>query len=140
MTTPGNPSDPAEAGQSWSIAQLSAEFGITPRTLRFYEEKGLIAPSRLGTQRIYSERDRARLRWIERAKGVGFSLQEAGEMLDLYDLDDDRKTQRKVTLARCREQRAKLERQQDDITWAIGVLSDFIAEVEGQLDSCNGED
>lgn len=125
---------------NWTIAELSAEFGITPRALRFYEERGLIAPNRHGAQRIYSARDRIRLHWIERAKSVGFSLDEAGEMLDLYDLDDGRQTQRKVTIERCREQLAKLERQQKDIAWAMTVLKDFISEVERQAAAAKKEE
>ncbi|WP_066556737.1 MerR family transcriptional regulator [Croceicoccus bisphenolivorans] len=129
-----------DSSRTWSIAELSEEFGITPRALRFYEERGLLAPERQGTQRIYSERDRARLHWIERAKGVGFSLNEVGEMLDLYDLDDNRVVQRRVTIERCREQIAKLERQQNDIVWAIGVLKDFIDEIEATMDPDKKED
>ncbi|RVQ69775.1 MerR family DNA-binding transcriptional regulator [Croceicoccus ponticola] len=130
----------ANARDDWTIAELSAEFGVTPRALRFYEERGLISPRRVGTQRVYTERDRARLHWIERAKSVGFSLTEVGEMLDLYDLDDGRHMQRRVTIERCREQLAKLERQQKDIVWAIGVLKDFIPEVEAGLSPKVGED
>ncbi len=125
---------------TYTITELSAEFGVTARALRFYEERGLISPQRVGSQRIYSQRDRARLHWIERAKGVGFSLTEVGEMLDLYDLDDGRTLQRRVTIERCREQIAKLERQQEDITWAMGVLQDFINEVETQMDPDQRED
>jgi len=124
--------------QDWTIAELSAEMGMTTRALRFYEERGLISPRRVGSQRIYSARDRVRLHWIERGKGVGFSLDEVGEMLDLYDLNDGREVQRKVTLERCREQLAKLQRQQDDIKWAIGVLADFIDEVENRMASHKG--
>lgn len=126
--------------ERWTIAELSAEFGVTPRALRFYEERGLLSPERSGSQRIYRTRDRARLHWIERAKSVGFSLTEAGEMLDLYDLGDGRQTQRKVTLKRCREQLGKLERQREDIDWAIGVLGDFIAEVEAEVNAKHRKD
>jgi len=133
---------PAEndAKTNWTIAELSAEFSITPRALRFYEERGLIAPHRQGSQRIYSERDRARLRWIERAKSVGFSLDEVGELLDLYEVEGGSDVQRRVTLERCRSQLAKLERQQNDIVWAMGVLKDFIEEVEARTSPVDGED
>ncbi|HEX2792992.1 MAG TPA: MerR family DNA-binding transcriptional regulator [Croceicoccus sp.] len=137
MTDASHAMDPQA---TYTIAELSAEFGVTARALRFYEERGLISPQRVGSQRIYSQRDRARLHWIERAKGVGFSLTEVGEMLDLYDLDDGRSLQRRVTIERCREQIAKLERQQEDITWAMGVLRDFIREVETQMDPDQRED
>ena len=63
--------------ERFTISELTAEFGVTARALRFYEEEGLISPARAGLQRIYSKRDRARLAWIVRAKNVGFSLGEA---------------------------------------------------------------
>lgn len=134
-----SPSD-SDNGQAWSIAELAEEFGLTARALRFYEERGLLLPQRVGTQRIYNERDRNRLRWIERAKSVGFSLQEAGEMLDLYDPDGDRNVQRRFTLERCKAQLAKLEQQQKDIVWAMGVLGDFICDVEDRLGTTTEED
>ena len=73
--------------QSYSITDLSEEFGVTARALRFYEDEGLISPERQGLARIYSRRDRARLAWILRGKRVGFSLTEIREMIDLYDAD-----------------------------------------------------
>ena len=72
--------------EQFSISDLTSEFDCTARALRFYEDEGLIAPSRIGMTRIYSKRDRARLAWIMRAKNVGFSLNEIREMIDLYDL------------------------------------------------------
>ena len=73
---------------SYTISDLSDEFGVTARALRFYEDEGLIAPERKGLTRVYSKRDRARLAWIMRAKNVGFSLGEIREMIDLYDVGD----------------------------------------------------
>lgn len=84
----------------FSISDLSAEFGVTARALRFYEDEGLIAPERRGTSRIYSQRDRARLAWILRGKRVGFSLGEIREMIDLYDIGDGRQVQKATTIAR----------------------------------------
>jgi len=98
--------------------------------LRFYEDEGLIAPQRRGTQRIYSHRDRARLAWILRGKRVGFSLAEIRELLDLYDLGDGRRTQRAKTIARCRDRIALLEAQKHDIDAAIRELSDFITHLD----------
>ena len=112
--------------ESFTISDLSAEFGVTARALRFYEDEGLIAPERRGLQRIYSHRDRARLAWILRGKRVGFSLAEIREMIDLYDLGDDRRVQRQVTLARCRDRIALLERQKHDIDAALAELHDFV--------------
>lgn len=116
--------------EQFTISDLTAEFGVTARALRFYEDEGLISPSRSGLTRIYSKRDRARLAWIMRAKNVGFSLTEIKEMIDLYDLGDGRMRQRKVTLERCREKVARLTEQRNDIDAAIKELTDFIALVE----------
>jgi DNA-binding transcriptional MerR regulator len=116
--------------EQFTISDLSAEFGVTARALRFYEDEGLIAPARIGLTRIYSKRDRARLAWIIRAKNVGFSLTEIKELIDLYDLDDGRVTQKERTIQRCREQVAKLSKQRDDIDAAIADLSGFINELE----------
>ncbi|UIJ47270.1 MerR family DNA-binding transcriptional regulator [Sphingomonas cannabina] len=113
--------------ESFSISDLSAEFGVTARALRFYEDEGLISPERRGLQRIYSHRDRARLAWILRGKRVGFSLAEIREMIDLYDIGDGRKVQRQVTLERCLDRIALLKRQKVDIDAAIAELEDFVA-------------
>ena len=110
----------------FTIGQLCEEFGVTARALRFYEDEKLIAPERNGTQRLYSERDRARLAWILRGKRVGFSLNEIGELLDLYDLGDARQTQRAVTLDKCRERIEALTRQKADIDETIEELEGFV--------------
>ena len=115
---------------SYSISALTAEFRLTTRALRFYEEQGLIAPKRVGQTRIYTRRDRARIAWIVRAKNVGFSLSEIRELLDLYDLDDGRVTQRRAASERCREKIAQLERQRNDFDASIAELAAFVEQIE----------
>jgi len=113
--------------QTYGISDLSEEFGITARALRFYEDEGLITPQRRGLARIYSRRDRARLAWILRGKRVGFSLAEIREMIDLYDAGENQDAQRRAAIARCTDRIDQLRRQRDDIDAAIAELTDFIA-------------
>lgn len=115
----------ATDAERFSISELSDEFGISARALRFYEEEGLIAPAREGATRVYSRRDRARVAWILRGKSVGFSLDEIGEMLDLYDLGDSRTTQRQVMAQRCRQRAEALRIRLTELQTTITRLSDF---------------
>src|SRR6266508_3704470 len=107
----------------FTIRDLAKEFGVSARTLRFYEEKGLLDPARRGEQRLYTRRDRARLAYVLAGRTVGFSLEEVREMLDLYDLGDGQVTQLKVALGKFAERIARLERQKDDIDRAIAELT-----------------
>lgn len=124
-----------ESEARFTIGQLCEEFAVTGRALRFYEDEALIAPERRGTQRLYSNRDRARLAWILRGRRVGLSLADIKELLDLYDLGDNRRTQRLATIERCGEQVAKLKQQRVDIEATIHELEEFITMVTRQIDA-----
>lgn len=108
--------------QVFTIRDLAREFEVTARTLRFYEEKELLAPERQGQERLYSRRDRARLKLVLMGKRVGFSLEEIRAMLDLYDLGDGRVTQLKVSFARFNERIERLKQQRAEIDEAIEAM------------------
>jgi len=123
----------ARPDRTYTIRQLCREFDATPRALRFYEDKGLLSPERQGQNRIYSARDRARLRLILLGKRVGFSLSEIGEMLDLYDANDGGAAQMAVSLKKFRERIAALKAQREDIDGAIELLADGCVRLEQRL-------
>lgn len=110
--------------ETYTIGELAGEFRVTPRTLRFYEDEGLLHPARDGRARVFSRRDRARLVLILRGKRLGFSLADIKEMLDLYDLGDGQVEQLRGTLRKARARLAELERQRNDVEQAIRELED----------------
>jgi DNA-binding transcriptional MerR regulator len=120
-------------GETYTITDLAEEFRVTPRTIRFYEDKELLHPERQGLNRVYSRRDRVRLQLILRGKRLGFSLAAIKEMLDLYDLGDGQVEQLRVTMKRSHERLAELERQRRDIIDAIKELKDGIQHLEKAL-------
>jgi len=119
--------------RTFSIRQLCREFDVTPRALRFYEDKGLLAPGRQGVSRVYAGRDRARLQLILRGKRVGFSLAEIAELLALYDREDGGATQMAASLARFRERLVDLRRQREDLDKAVAELETGCAWLEERL-------
>jgi DNA-binding transcriptional MerR regulator len=117
----------------FTIGDLAREFDVTLRTLRFYEDKHLLSPRRQGMNRLYSRRDRARLKLILLGKKVGFSLVEIKEMLDLYDLKDGHVLQLRVALEKFGRQREVLRRQKDDIEQAMEELDRTMSVIAGIL-------
>ena len=108
--------------ETWTITELAQEFDVTTRTIRFYEDKGLIAPERLKQRRIYHPRDRVRLQLVMRGKRLGFSLDEIQKMIDLYDADPTESAQLKMFIVKLRERRKLLERQRNDINKVISEI------------------
>lgn len=99
----------------YSISDLSAEFDITTRTIRFYEEKGLLTPNRKGSTRVYSAADRTKLKLILRGKRLGFTLEESSSIIGMYDPDHDNTPQLQSLIAKIREKRTQLQQQLHDI-------------------------
>lgn len=118
------------ANRTFTIRQLTKEFSVTARTLRFYEDEGLIAPARRGQTRIYSPRDRARIILILRGRRVGFSLAEIREILDLYDVHDGGKTQIMHARKKFAERVETLERQKIDIEESLTELRRAIRTID----------
>lgn len=105
-----------------TIREMCDAFGVTPRTLRFYESKELLFPQRDGQKRLFSKRDRARLKLILRGKRFGFSLEEIRQLLDLYHMDDQQQTQFQRAFELAQERLADMERQRDELDEAIDDL------------------
>jgi DNA-binding transcriptional MerR regulator len=118
----------------YTIRQLTKEFSVTARTLRFYEDEKLIAPGRRGQTRLYSVRDRARIILILRGRRLGFSLAEIREVLEMYDSKDDEQTQMIHTRKKFEERIQVLERQKLDIDQALRQLRDGIRDIDSALD------
>jgi DNA-binding transcriptional MerR regulator len=127
------PTDLRRPNRTFTIRQLCLEFKCTPRALRFYEDKGLLAPARDGLNRVYSYKDRARLQLILRGKRVGLALAEIGEILDLYEVDDGGAAQAAKSLRKFQERIVALEHQKVDIDNAIKELRDGCEALEARL-------
>jgi DNA-binding transcriptional MerR regulator len=109
------------------ISEMCAAFGVTPRTLRFYESKELLSPVRVGTRRLFTRRDRARLTLILRGKRFGFSLEEIRQTLDLYDRTGSDAAQRQRACEIARERLAIMEAQRAELDVAIAELKAELA-------------
>jgi len=113
---------------TFTITDLAKEFGVTTRTIRHYEDEGLISPRREGTNRLFSNRDRVRLKLALRGKRLGFSLAEIRELFELYDLGRDEEKQLREFLAKLERRRVLLEQQSEDIEVMLNEITFF----EGQ--------
>ncbi|MCU9850322.1 MerR family DNA-binding transcriptional regulator [Defluviimonas sp. WL0024] len=109
-----------------TIREMCETFDVTPRTLRFYEAKELLYPIRDGQKRLFTRRDRGRLKLILRGKRFGFSLEDIRQLLDLYDMDDQHQVQIREVVARSRERLAEMRRQRDDLDTLISELAEMI--------------
>ena len=117
----------------FTVNQLAEELGVTARAIRFYETKGLIAPRRAGSTRVFDRRDRARLLLVLRGKRLGFSLASIREFLDLYDADRTQAAQLRLLLDSTRERIRELERQRVDLDQTLRELREVEAEAERVL-------
>lgn len=111
--------------KTYTITELAREFGVTTRTLRHYEDQGLVTPARDGINRIYSHRDRVRLKLALRGKRLGFSLSEIRELFQLYDLANDERRQLEEFAVKLERRRAQLEQQREDIEVMLNEINFF---------------
>lgn len=118
---------------SYSIGDLAREFDVTPRTIRFYEDRSLLSPNRKGQNRIYTARDRTRLKLILRGKRLGFSIIEISEILDLYDAPDGEQSQLQFFVEKIRARRVTLQDQARDLAEALSELDEVEQRCERQL-------
>ncbi|GGB38530.1 MerR family transcriptional regulator [Flexivirga endophytica] len=126
MTTP-------ERASTWTIAELAEEYGVTHRTIRHYEELGLISPERRGTVRVFHRRDRTRLALILRGKRIGFPLEEIRTIIDMYDETPGEAGQLTYLLAQIAARRADLEQRRADIEQTLRDLGDVEARCRTDL-------
>ena len=142
VTTPSQAPSPAVRtdaggaalpGSTWTIAEVAEQFGITHRTVRHYEDLGLISPERRGTTRVYHRRDRTRLNLILRGKRLGFPLEEIRTIIDMYDEQPGEAGQLTYLLGQIGDRRAELERRRQDIEDSLTELADLERRCEDDL-------
>jgi DNA-binding transcriptional MerR regulator len=110
---------------TYTITELAREFGITARAIRHYEDEGLLSPQRHGQSRIFTHRDRVRLKLALRGRRLGFTLAEIRDLFELYDLAKDENRQLREFLAKLEKRRASLEQQREDIAVMLNEISFF---------------
>lgn len=119
---------------TFSISELAQEFALTTRTIRFYEDEGLIAPTRSGRNRVYGARERTRLKLILRGKRLGLSLSEIREILDLYDTNVDEAPQQRKFLEILESRRLLLLQQREDIDAVLAEVDGMVRQTRRLLD------
>ena len=123
------------AAKSFTITELAAEFDVTPRAIRFYEDVGLLEPQRAGRNRVYSQRERTRLKLTLRGKRLGLSLQEIKQLVDMYDSPSDTAPQLEAFLAVLRTHRKQIELQLEDIRVTLEEIAQHEARCERLLEA-----
>lgn len=124
----------AEAARTWTVGELADDLGVTTRTLRFYEAEGLVSPERAGANRVYSQRDRARLRLILRGRRFGMTLGECREIVDMYDgAESSEQRQLQTLLARLDEIASDLRARRADLSRTLGEISDVAEQCRDRL-------
>ncbi|WP_026374720.1 MerR family transcriptional regulator [Aestuariibacter salexigens] len=118
---------------TYSIGELAKEFDITPRSIRFYEEQGLIEPERVGQTRLYHIKDKVRLKLVLRGKRLGFSLAEVKTLFELYDSNPNSAAQLETMLQLTEQKRAILHQQLDDIKMLLSELDEVEARCQDEL-------
>ena len=125
---------PVASESELTIAQIAQEYGVTHRTVRFYEDRGLIAPERRGTRRVYHPRDQVRLGLILRGKRLGFSLEEITRIIDMYDDQPGESGQLRYLLAQIEARRVDLEQRRRDVLAALDELDELERRCRDDLD------
>ncbi|WP_433016991.1 MerR family transcriptional regulator [Kribbella sp. CA-294648] len=121
--------------QTWTIAELAAEYDVTLRTIRFYEDKGLLTPERRGTVRVYHARDKVRLGLILRGKRLGFSLDQIATIVDMYDAEPGEEGQLAYLLDQIGHRRAELEQRRRDIDETLTELAEVERRCQADLET-----
>jgi DNA-binding transcriptional MerR regulator len=125
---------------AYTISELAREFEVTTRTIRFYEDQGLLSPRREGTVRVFSPRDRVRLKLALRGKRLGFTIAEIRELFDLYDVSRDEHKQLEDFLSKLERRRARLEQQREDIEVLLQEIDFFAGQCRRLLRGDSGTD
>ena len=122
---------------TFAISDLAREFGITPRTIRFWEDQGILAPERAGSKRVFTRRDRARLKMALRGKRLGLSLAEIKDLIGMYNSTADETPQLLQCLRVIEKRRAALEQQREDIEAMLAEIAQFEGQCRQELERRN---